>query len=85
MNKERDTIFLISLVAIGIIIISTLASYLHLIIIAPLIVLGIFFTLLILFTVRGNFHHSIENLEKIFFIITFVCIIISFILLYKPS
>jgi energy-converting hydrogenase A subunit K len=33
---------------------------------------------------RGSFSHKIESIEKICFVVTFIAIICSFILLYKP-
>lgn len=84
MNKENSTIYLTSLVAIGIIFVGSLATFLHSIVLAPIVILGIILLVLILLTNRGHFAHTIENLEKIVFFITFLVIVFSFILIYRP-
>lgn len=83
MNSENVIVYLTSLVAIGIIIVGALTTYLHSTIIAPIVVIGIILTVFVLLS-KGNFSHKIESIEKICFIITFLAIISSFILLYKP-
>lgn len=83
MNSENVIVYLTSLVAIGIIIVGALTTYLHSTIIAPIVVIGIILTIFVLLS-KGNFSHKIESIEKICFIITFLAIILSFILLYKP-
>lgn len=83
MNSENVIVYLTSLVAIGIIIVGALTTYLHSTIIAPIVIIGIILTVFVLLS-KGHFSHKIESIEKICFIITFLAIISSFILLYKP-
>ena len=83
MNSENVIIYLTSLVAIGIIIVGILTTYLHSIIIAPIVIIGVVLAIFVLLS-KGNFSHKIESIEKLCFIITFIAIICSFILLYKP-
>ena len=35
-------------------------------------------------TLKGHFYHHIENLEKLFFVITFIVIICLFIIRFRP-
>ncbi|MBE6511293.1 MAG: hypothetical protein E7Z74_08585 [Methanobrevibacter millerae] len=84
MSSEKVIVYLTSLVAIGIIVVGLLATLLHSTVLAPIPILGVILAILILLTNKGNFAHKIENLEKIMFFITFIVIICSFILLYKP-
>lgn len=83
MNSEDIIVYLTSLVAIGVIVIGILTTYLHSTIIAPIVIIGIILTVFVLLA-KGNFSHKIESIEKICFVITFIAIICSFILLYKP-
>ena len=83
MNSEDVIVFFTSLVAIGIIVVGLLTTFLHSTVIAPIVIIGIILAIFVLL-VKGNFSHKIENIEKICFIITFIVIICSFILLYKP-
>ena len=83
MNSENVIIYLTSLVAIGIIVVGILTTYLHSIIIAPIVIIGVVMAIFVLLS-KGNFSHKIESIEKLCFIITFIAIICSFILLYKP-
>ena len=46
-------------------------------------VIGVVLAIFLLLA-KGNFSHKIESIEKICFIITFLAIVCSFILLYKP-
>ena len=84
MSSQKVIVYLTSLVAIGIIVVGLLATLLHSTVLAPIPILGVILAILILLTNKGNFAHKIENLEKIMFFITFIVIICSFILLYKP-
>ena len=83
MKSENVIVYLISLVAIGIIVIGILTSLFHSMIILPIVVIGLILSIFLLLA-KGNFSHKIENIEKICFVITFLAIICSFILLYKP-
>ena len=85
MDSDKVIVYLTSLVAIGIIVVGLLAAVLHSILLAPVPILGLILLILILLTVKGNFAHKIENLEKIMFFVTFIVIVCSFILLYKPA
>ena len=84
MDSEKVIVYLTSLVAFGIIVIGLLATILHSIVLAPIPILGLILLVLILLTNKGHFAHKVESLEKIMFFITFIVIICSFILLYKP-
>ena len=84
MNQEKDFIILTSLVAIGIIFISFLAVIFHSQLIWPLVVIAILITPLILYQGSEKVSEFSEHLEHIAFIITFIVICVSIILLYKP-
>ena len=84
MDSEKVIVYLTSLVAIGIIIVGLLATVLHSTILAPIPIIGLILFVLTVLTNKGHFAHKIESLEKIMFFITFIVIICSFILLYKP-
>ena len=84
MDSEKVIVYLTSLVAIGIIVVGLLATILHSIVLAPIPILGLILFGLTLLTNKGHFAHKVESLEKIMFFITFIVIICSFILLYKP-
>ena len=83
MNSEDVIVYLTALVAIGIIVFGILTTVLHSTVIAPIVVIGIILAAFVLLA-KGNFAHKIESIEKICFIVTFIAIICSFILLYKP-
>ena len=83
MNSEDVIVYFTSLVAIGIIVVGLLTTFLHSTVIAPIVIIGIVLAIFVLLA-KGNFSHKIESIEKICFIITFIAIICSFILLYKP-
>ncbi|MEE1156335.1 MAG: hypothetical protein U0K80_02865 [Methanobrevibacter sp.] len=84
MSSQKVIVYLTSLVAIGIIVVGLLATILHSTILAPIPILGLILAILVLLTNRGHFAHTVENIEKIMFFVTFIVIICSFILLYKP-
>ncbi|WP_407454613.1 hypothetical protein [Methanobrevibacter sp.] len=83
MNSEDVIVYLTSLVAVGVIIVGLLATIFHSIVLAPIVVIGVILAFFVL-RAKGNFSHKIESMEKVCFIITFIAIICSFILLYKP-
>lgn len=83
MKSENVIVYLTALVAIGIIIVGLLTTALHSYLIAPIIIIGVILSAFVLLS-KGNFSHKIESIEKLCFIITFLAIICSFILLYKP-
>ena len=83
MNSEDAIVYLTSLVAVGMIVVGLLATLFHSIVLAPIVIIGFILEIFILYS-KGNFSHKIESVEKICFIITFIAIICSFILLYKP-
>lgn len=84
MNKEKGLVILTSFVAVGIIVLSTVVSLLQSMQILSVLILGIIFLVLILLQVYPKFNHIAENLEKIVFFITLICITVSLIYLYKP-
>ncbi len=83
MNSEDMIVYMTALVAIGIIVVGILTTVLHSAMIAPIVIIGIVLAIFVLLS-KGNFSHKIESLEKVCFIITFLAIVCSFILLYKP-
>ena len=83
MNSENVIVYLTALVAVGVIVVGLLTTALHSYLIAPIIIIGVVLTAFVLLS-KGNFSHKIESIEKLFFVITFLAIICSFILLYKP-
>ena len=83
MNSEKVIVYLTSLVAIGIIVVGILTSFFHSTTIAPIVIFGVIMAIFVLLA-RGNFAHKIESIEKLCFVITFIAISCSFILLYKP-
>ena len=83
MNSENIIVYLTSLVAIGIIAVALIAAFFHSILVVPVVIIGVFMAIFVLLS-RGNFSHKIEIIEKAGFVITFIAIICSFILLYKP-
>ncbi len=83
MNSEDVIVYFTALVAIGIIIVGLLATIFHSAILAPIVLIGIVLAFFVLRS-KGNFSHKIESLEKICFVITFIAIVCSFILLYRP-
>ena len=84
MSSQKVIVYLTSLVAIGIIVVGLLATVLHSTLLAPIPILGLILAILVLLTNKGNFAHKVESLEKIMFFVTFLVIVCSFILLYKP-
>ena len=83
MNSEDVIIYFTALVAIGIVVVGLLTTLLHSTLIAPIVIIGIILAVFVLLA-KGNFSHKIESIEKICFVITFIAIVCSFILLYKP-
>ena len=83
MNSEDVIVYLTALVAVGVILVGLLATFLHSTILAPIVIIGIILAVFVLCS-KGNFSHKTESIEKICFVITFIAIICSFILLYKP-
>ena len=83
MKSENVIVYLTAIVAFGIIVVGLLTTALHSYLIAPIVIIGGILTIFVLLA-KGNFSHKIESIEKICFIITFLAIICSFILLYKP-
>ena len=83
MNSEDIFVYLTALVAIGVIVVGILATVYHSTILAPIVVIGVVLAIFLLLA-KGNFSHKIESIEKICFVITFLAIVCSFVLLYKP-
>ena len=84
MNSENVLVYLTALAAIGVIFVGLLATLLHSTVLAPIVIIGIILAIFVLYS-KGNFSHKIESIEKICFVITFIAIICSFVLLYKPA
>ena len=83
MNSEDVIVYFTALVAVGMIFVGILTTALHSILIAPIVIIGVIFAVMVLLA-KGNFAHKIESIEKLCFVITLIAIICSFILLYKP-
>ena len=83
MNIEDVIVYFTALVAIGMIVVGLLTTVLHSYQIVPIVIIGVILAIFVLLA-RGNFAHKIESIEKLCFIITFLAIVCSFILLYKP-
>ena len=83
MNSEYVIVYFTALVAVGIIVVGLLTTFLHSTLIAPIVIIGVVLAIFVLLA-KGNFAHKIESIEKICFVITLIAIICSFILLYKP-
>ena len=83
MNSEDVIVYFTALVAIGMIFVGILTTALHSYLIAPIVIVGVVLAILAVLA-KGNFAHKIESIEKLCFVITFIAIICSFILLYKP-
>ena len=83
MNSENVIVYFTALVAVGVIIVGLLTTLLHSVLIAPIVVIGLILAIFLLLS-KGNFSQKIESIEKLCFVITFIAIICSFILLYKP-
>ena len=84
MSSQKVLVYMTGLVAIGIIVVGLLATVLHSTLLAPIPILGLILAILVLLANKGDFAHKIENIEKIMFFVTFIVIVCSFILLYKP-
>ncbi|MGL4670513.1 MAG: hypothetical protein ACRCVG_07995 [Methanobacteriaceae archaeon] len=82
-TNDKGIIILSSLVAMGMVIASFLASSLQQMIIIPVTIVSIVF-LILLIAQNPKIAHLTEKLEQIVFIITLLIIAISFALLYKP-
>ena len=83
MNSEDVLVYFTALVAVGVVFVGCLATGLHSTLLFPIIIIGLIAAIFVLLS-KGDFAHKIENIEKLCFIITFIAIICSFILLYKP-
>ena len=74
MMNDKSTIYLTSLVGFGAVVLTLITTFLHTTLIGYMIIL----------TLKGHFSHHIENLEKLFFVITFIIIICLFIIRFRP-
>lgn len=80
--NENVIVYLTALVAIGIIIVGLLTTFMHSTLIAPVVVIGLILFIFVILA-KGDFAHKIENIERSCFFITFIAIILAFILLYR--
>ena len=83
MMNDKSTIYLTSLVGFGAVVLTLITTFLHTTLIGY-IILMVMCTALIILTLKGHFSHHIENLEKLFFVITFIIIICLFIIRFRP-
>lgn len=84
MMNDKATIYLTSLVGFGAVVLTLITTFLHTTLIGYMIILMVMCTALIILTLKGHFSHHIENLEKLFFVITFIVIICLFIIRFRP-
>ena len=56
MNSENVIVYLTAIVAIGIIVVGGLATFLHSTMLAPIVVLGVILAIFVLLA-KGNFSH----------------------------
>ncbi|MCK9150735.1 hydrogenase [Methanobacterium alcaliphilum] len=85
MAEEKDIIFLTALVALGVVLASGLAAFLQWMVVIPVTIVGIIFTVIIMLQQRDKAVHFSEILEKWAFIIALILFIVAFIVLYKPA
>lgn len=83
MDKDNAIVYFCSLVSIGIIFLGVIITFLQITIAWPIIALGIFLLAIVLLVNKGKWAHKIEDLEKVFFFITFIIICILFIMHYR--
>lgn len=83
MDSQKVLVYLTGLVAVGIVVVGLLATLFHSTVLAPIPILGLILVLLVFLTIYG-YADKVEILEKLMFFVTFILIICSFILLYKP-
>jgi len=84
MKNEKDFVLLVSLLAVGITIVSGLAVVLQRWEVLPVTIFGLIMFPLIMLQTKKKFVHITENIENVVFIITLAVIAIGFIMLYKP-
>lgn len=84
MMNDKATIYLTSLVGFGAVVLTLITTFLHTTLIGYMVILMLFCTALIILTLKWHFSHHIENLEKLFFVITFIVIICLFIIRFRP-
>jgi energy-converting hydrogenase A subunit K len=85
MERERDMLFLITLVAAGATLASGLAASLQWIVVLPLTLGVLFLMVLIWFQYRKGAINLSEKLETGAFILVVVFFALSFIYLFKPA
>lgn len=85
MEQEKDMLFLMALVAAGVVLASGLAAFMQWMVVIPITIAGILITIIMLLQNRDKAVHFTENLEKWVFIGTLLFFIVAFIVLYKPA
>ena len=85
MEKERDVLFLVALVAAGATLASGLAASLQWMVVLPLTLGVLVLMVLILFQYRKGAINLSEKLETGAFILVVVFFALSFIYLFKPA
>ncbi|NYT18151.1 MAG: hydrogenase [Methanobacteriales archaeon] len=85
MEKEKDILFLVALVAAGATLASGLAASLQWIVVLPLTLGVLFLMVLIWFQYRKGAVNISEKLETGAFILVVVFFALSFIYLFKPA
>jgi energy-converting hydrogenase A subunit K len=85
MEKERDMLFLVALVAAGATLASGLAASLQWMVVLPLTLGVLVLMVLILFQYRKGAINLSEKLETGAFILVVVFFALSFIYLFKPA
>jgi energy-converting hydrogenase A subunit K len=85
MGQEKDMLFLMALVAAGVVLASGLAAFMQWMVVIPITIAGVLITIIMLLQNRDKAVHFAENLEKWVFIGTLLFFIVAFIVLYKPA
>lgn len=85
MEKEKDLLFLLTLVAAGATLASGLAASLQWIVVLPLTLGVLFLMILVSFQYRKGAINLSEKLETGAFILVVVFFALSFIYLFKPA
>lgn len=85
MAEEKDLIFLTALVAGGVILASGLAAFLQWMVVIPVTMVAVLFTVLLSYIHNDKAVHYSEKLEGYAFIIALLFFIVAFIVLYQPA
>ncbi|MBU4534328.1 MAG: hydrogenase [Euryarchaeota archaeon] len=85
MAQEKDLVFLMALVALGIMIASGLVAFLQWMVVIPVTLVGLIFTIFLLQQNKDEAVHLSEKLEKAVFLITLIFLAVALVVLYQPA